>query len=294
MTRLRVGSRGSELALTQTRWVCDRLREAHLGIEIEEVIIRTHGDAATDQPFDAAWPVGSFVSALEMALVNGEIDFAVHSYKDLPSESPEGLVIAAVPQREVAHDVMVVREPVTLNDLPRRFRIGTSSPRRSAQLRRLGEVELVPIRGNVPTRLGKVTSGEVDAVVLAAAGLRRLGIEPEHVVPLPTDRFVPSPAQGALAIQSRAGDEAERLLDALNHAPSRCAVEAERAFLARVEAGCQTPLGALATLADETITLRAQLFSDDGERLVKGKATGSDPLDVGDRLGKRLVAELNG
>jgi len=294
MTTLRAGTRGSRLALTQTRWVCERLRAAHASLQIEEVIIKTHGDLATDKPFDASWPVGSFVNALEAALLEGEIDFAVHSYKDLPSQSPQGLVIAAVPEREAVEDVLVVRESVDLDRLPGGFRIGTSSPRRTAQLRRLGDVVIVPIRGNVPTRLEKIEGDDLDGVVLAAAGLRRLGLQPKHVIDLPPDRFVPSPAQGALAVQARDGEEAAKLIAVLDDEEARRAVTAERSFLAAVEAGCQTPLGALATVSGDRVELRAQLFSDDGERLAEGVEEGDDPGQVGSRLAVRLLAELRG
>lgn len=290
--RLRVGTRGSDLALTQTRWVCDQLRAAHPDLEIDETIIETHGDRATDQPFDADWPVGSFVSALERALIAGDVDFAVHSYKDLPSLSPEGLVIAAVPPREVVHDVLVCARACDLDGLPGGFRIGTSSPRRIAQMKRLGDIETVPVRGNVPTRIRKIASENLDAVVLAAAGLKRLRIEPTHVLELPTDRFVPSPAQGALAVQTREDDPAEPIVAALDDADARRAVEAERAFLAAVEAGCQTPLGALAALSGKTIALRGQLFSDDGADLAEDVEAGQDPIAVGRALAERLLARL--
>jgi hydroxymethylbilane synthase len=272
--------------------VCARLREAHPDLETTETIITTHGDVAVDRPFDADWPVGSFVGALESALAASEIDLAVHSFKDLPSASPPSLVVAAVPVREAPNDVHVVREPVKIDDLPAGFRVGTSSPRRSAQFRRLGDVEIVPIRGNVPTRVNKMEAGDYDGVILAAAGLRRLGIEPPHVVDLPPQRFVPSPAQGALAIQTRIEGPAAEIARAIEDPPSRRAVDAERAFLAHVEAGCQTPLGAWATVDGESITLRAQLFSDDGLRLVEGVERGEDAVEIGARLGARLLAEL--
>jgi hydroxymethylbilane synthase len=292
MTTLRVGTRGSDLARTQSGWVCDRLREANPGLTLDMKVISTHGDTATDVPFDAQWPVGSFVNAIEAALLAEEIDVAIHSYKDLPSVSPPGLVIAAVPVREVVHDVLVVGAPVELDDLPAGFRIGTSSPRRIAQFRRFGPVEIVPVRGNVPTRVGRVADGTADGVVLAAAGLRRLGLEPPHMIDLPTDRFLPPPAQGALAVQTRAGDVAEPFVAAIEDADARRAVAAERQFLIRVEAGCQTPLGALATVSGAAVELRAQLFSDDGAHVVEGAESGDDPVQVGDRLAVRLLAAL--
>lgn len=292
MTRLRVGTRGSELALRQTRWVCDLLRAVHAGVEFEEVVIKTHGDIATGQPLDTDFPVGGFVSAIEQALLDGRIDFAVHSYKDLPTAATPGLTIAAVPAREAPHDVLVTHQPVDLSNLPRRIRLGTSSPRRAAQFRRLADVQIVPIRGNVLTRISKVEQGGLDGVVLAAAGLRRLGLRPPNLIDLPIDRFVPAPAQGALAVQVREGDSTVALLAVIEHNPSRRSVEAERSFLRHLHAGCHTPVGALATMNGNTIALHGQLFSDDGLRMVEGVETGHDPDSVGSRLAKRLAHEL--
>lgn len=292
MTKLRVGTRGSDLALWQTDWVSDRLRASNGSLTIERVIIKTHGDEARDQRFDAEWPVGGFVGAIEQALTEGQIDFAVHSYKDLPTASTPGLVIAAVPGREQVHDVLVLRERVDLRALPHGFRIGTSSPRRAAQFRGWGKVEIVPIRGNVPTRVNKVRSGEMDGVVLAAAGLARLGIEVEHRIDLPTDRFVPSPAQGALAVQTRGGDPAEEIIGVLDDTAARRGVDAERAFLRRIGAGCHVPVGALSSMDGAAITLRGQLFSEDGARMAEGIARGDDPKELGSRLAERLLGEL--
>jgi hydroxymethylbilane synthase len=289
---LRVGTRGSQLALTQTRWVCGQVREQTPSLTIEEVIIKTHGDIERDRPFDADWPVGSFVTALESALLVDDIDVAVHSYKDLPSLSTNGLVIAAVPAREVVHDLLVTRGPVDLYHLPAGFRVGTSSPRRTAQVRRLGNVEILPLRGNVPTRLEKLERGDYDAIVCAAAGLRRLGLEPAHAMELAPERFVPAPAQGALAIQTRDGDDAATIVGRLEHAETRVAVDAERTFLARIEAGCQTPVGAWASVDAGTITLRAQLFNEDGTGMVEGIETGDDPMAIGACLADRLLADL--
>ncbi len=293
MTRVRVGTRGSELALRQTRWVCGLLRQAHRDLEFEEIVIRTHGDIATGQPLDHDFPVGGFVSAIETALLEGRIDFAVHSYKDLPTAETDGLVIAAVPPREVPQDVLITRSEVELHSLPRGLRIGTSSPRRAAQLRRVAHVTIVPIRGNVPTRIAKVQS-EVDAVVLAAAGIRRLGLRPAHMIELPVDRFVPAPAQGALAVQTRIGEALAEQLVALEDAPSRLAVEAERSFLRSIHAGCHTPVGALATVRNDTISLHGQLFSDDGARMVEGTEASRDPHVLGESLANRLKRELGG
>ena len=294
MTTLRIGTRGSDLALTQSRWFTARLCEKHPSLCVEEVIIQTHGDVAVEQKFDADWPVGGFVAAIEQALMKGEIDFAVHSYKDLQTAVTPGLVIAAVPGREVVHDVLVLREPVELDALPIGFRIGTSSPRRSAQLRQLGDVEIVPIRGNVATRIAKIERENLGGVVLAAAGLKRLGIEPPHSIDLPTNRFLPSPAQGALAIQTRAGDPAESIIRAMDEAVAHRGVEAERSFLRTIGAGCHTPVGALATIEGDSISLRGQLFSDDGERMVEGTEQSRNATEVGESLARRLVAQLGG
>ena len=294
MTKLRVGSRGSDLALWQSGWVCDRLRAIAPSIEIEQIIIKTHGDTATTQRFDANWPAGGFVGAIEQALAANEIDFAVHSFKDMQTAVTPGLIVAAIPEREVVHDVLVTREAVDLDRLPKGFKLGTSSPRRSAQFRRLGDIEIVPIRGNVPTRVGLIEGDGLDGVVLAAAGLKRLGITPAHCLDLPTDRFVPAPAQGALALQTRETGEVVELIARLDCAPTRRVVTAERSFLRGISAGCHTPVGALAKLDANDLTLHAQLFSDDGLEMVEGRETGGNAEAIGDVLAKRLLAALGG
>jgi len=263
-------------------------------VEIEEVIIQTHGDVAKDQHFDADWPVGGFVGALEQALARRDIDFATHSYKDLQTAVTLGLAIAAVPMREVVYDVLVTNHDIDLDALPSGFRVGTSSPRRAAQFRRLGDVRIVPVRGNVPTRVAKVGGGEVDGVILAAAGLKRLEIEPAFVTPLPVERFVPAPAQGAVAIQTRDEAEIMVMVGAIDDAGSRRRVEAERSFLSAIGAGCHTPVGALATLNGDSVSLDAQLFSDDGVHEVRGTETGTDGSRVGRVLADRLLGKLKG
>ena len=195
MSKLRVGTRGSDLALWQTNWVCARLREIHADLEIEQIIIKTHGDVVTDKNVGRDWPVGAFVSALENALLEKRVDFAVHSFKDLQTAETAGLVIAATPLREVPHDVLLTRGARTIAELPRGARIGTNSPRRAAQLLQLGEFEIVPIRGNVPTRVAKIERENLQAVVLAAAGMKRLGIQYPHVIELSPLEFLPAPAQ---------------------------------------------------------------------------------------------------
>ncbi|MFG1691638.1 hydroxymethylbilane synthase [Gemmatimonadota bacterium] len=291
-TSLRVGTRGSELALWQTRWVSRRLLEAHPSLSLEEVVIRTQGDAAPDESFDESWPVGAFVSALEHALLEDRIDVAVHSYKDLQTARTPGLVIAATPVREVPHDVLLARSDVSLGELPPGARIGTSSPRRRAQILRLGPFQVVPLRGNVPTRIEKLESEELDGVILAAAGLRRLGIDHPHQIALPLDRFLPAPAQGSLAVQVRVASEAEGLVALLEDTATRTCVTAERSFLKEINAGCHTPVGALATLEPAGIRLEGCLFSEDDSREAWGSETGSQPEAAGVTLARRLLKEL--
>lgn len=293
MNVIRIGTRGSDLALWQTRWVIAELKKAHTDLKCEEVILKTHGDINVDQLYDAPnTPIGWFTSAIEKALLEGEIDCAVHSYKDLPSSSPDELVIAAVPPRVEAHDVIVTNSAADLEHLPKTSRIGTSSPRRRAQLQYFLGIKGIDIRGNVPTRVAKVTSGELDGVVLAAAGLLRLNLQIPHKIGLPLDRFVPAPRQGALAVQARRDSEAQDLLSVLDDAPSSRAVEAERAFLAELAAGCQTPVGAIAHVDEPAITLRGQLFSDDGQYMVENTQRGDNPTEVGKMLAQHLAHEL--
>lgn len=291
-TTLRVGTRGSELALWQTRWVCRHLLEAHPTLSLEEVVIRTQGDVATDESFGESWPVGAFVSALEHALLEDRIDVAVHSYKDLQTARTPGLVIAATPVREVPHDVLLTRRYVSLEDIPPGARIGTSSPRRRAQILRLSPFRIVPLRGNVPTRIEKLETEELDGVILAAAGLKRLGIHHPHQIALPLDRFLPAPAQGSLAVQVRLGSDAEGLVALLDDAATRTCVVAERSFLREINAGCHTPVGALATLQPTGIRLRGCLFNEDDSKEAWGSETGSDPEAAGVALARRLLTEL--
>ena len=310
--KLRVGTRGSDLALWQTNWVCDRLRAAHRGLDIEQIIIKTQGDLDAKSNFGRDWPVGAFVSALENALTERRVDFAVHSFKDLQTAETAGLTIAATPPREVVHDVLLLKKGVRLlfddgeadsrqgeatkSSLtpfwPDGARIGTNSPRRAAQLLQFGKVEIVPIRGNVPTRIAKIERENLTGVVLAAAGLKRLGIKHPDRIDLPTDRFVPAPAQGALAIQTRVEDEAHALCAVLDDPATRKAVVAERQVLSRINAGCHTPVGTLATVDGDRITLHAKLFSDDYSVVAEGTLEGADPIAVGTELADRLIADL--
>jgi hydroxymethylbilane synthase len=293
MTPLKVGTRGSALARTQTSTVVAAI--AALGLKVEVVEIVTTGDRST-AALTQIGGTGVFVSALRDALLAREIDVAVHSYKDLPTAPEPGLLIAAVPQREDPRDALVARDGLTLGELPPGAVIGTGSPRRAAQIRALGlGVEVVPIRGNVDTRLGKVSSGTLDAVVLARAGLARLDRLDAVTETLDPLQVLPAPAQGALAVECRASDsELVAQLGALDHAESRAAVVAERALLAALEAGCTAPVGGLAVIADgddgPELFLRGSVTAADGSDAVRLSATG--PVTDAAAIGRRLAADL--
>jgi len=294
MTRIRVGTRGSDLALAQTRWVCDQLSAVDPLVAFEIVICQTEGDKLALNESEGSLPLGAFSKNVERDIESGEVDFAVHSYKDLPTAPTLGLVIAAVPQREVPHDVLITRAQVELHSLPPGFRVGTGSPRRAAQLRRLADVDIVSIRGNVPTRIARVENGELDAVVIAAAGIRRLGRRVPNKIELPIDDFLPAPAQGALAIQTSAKSAWIPLLRRMEHRESRLAVDAERAFLHLFQAGCQQAIGAWAMVQDSVIQLKGEFFSPDGRTWARGTETGIDSTQVGIELARRLAREMQG
>jgi hydroxymethylbilane synthase len=295
---LRVGTRASALARTQTAGVIEALGRA-----VDIVPIVTDGDRSPEAVTQLGG-TGVFVSALRTALLNGEIDIAVHSYKDLPTAAAAGILIAAVPPREDPRDALVARDGLTLGELPAGARIGTGSPRRAAQLRALGlGLEIVPLRGNVDTRLGKVVAGELDAVVLAYAGLRRLGRADVVTEILDPIQMLPAPAQGALAVECRSSDDALiEALAALDSADARVAVTAERALLAALEAGCSAPVGALAEVAEADVLdgtsdaeklevfLRGCVTAADGSAAVRLSATG--PTTDADEVGRRLAADL--
>ncbi len=293
-TRLRLGTRGSALALAQSAGIAATLI-AHLGREVEMVSVQTRGDSS---PVAIAQlgGTGVFVTALRDALLEDAVDLAVHSYKDLPTAAAPDLVVAAVPRREDPRDVLVARDGQTLGELGQGARVGTGSPRRTAQLRALGlGLDVVGVRGNVDTRLGKVASGELDAVVLARAGLARLDRLAEVTEVLDPLQVLPAPGQGALAVECRAADgELAAMLGALDDPDSRTAVEAERALLAALEGGCTAPVGALAEVAEgdagPEIYLRGLVAAVDGSDAVRLSATG--PTSDATGVGRRLAAEL--
>jgi hydroxymethylbilane synthase len=294
MSTLRLGTRRSALATTQSSWVADRLRA--LGHDVELVEVSTEGDLDRTTPIAQLGGTGVFVSALREALAEGRVDLAVHSLKDLPTAEDPRVVVAAVPVREDVRDALVARDGLTLGELPAGATVGTGSPRRRAQLEALGlGLELRDLRGNVDTRLAHVHDGRLDAVVLAAAGLRRLGRADEVTELLDPLQVLPAPGQGALAVEVRADDDAARAAVApLEDPDARACVTAERALLAELEAGCSAPVGALAEVVEGVdtteLSLRAVVAAPDGSSDLRRSLTG-DPAEAAD-LGRRLARLL--
>ncbi|MCW3491922.1 hydroxymethylbilane synthase [Microbacterium sp. SSM24] len=291
MTALRIGTRGSALALTQTGMVASDLSDA-TGVKTELVTITTDGDR-TNEPLSRAGGMGLFTGALRDALLEDRCDLVVHSLKDLPTAPHDRLVVAAIPVREDPRDALCARDGLTLETLPEGARVGTGSPRRMAQLRaKRPDLEVVDIRGNVDTRLGRVAPGDLDAVVLAAAGLRRLGRTDVITEYLDADRWPTAPGQGALAIEVRTGDE--DLVRALDHAETRAAVEAERGVLARLEAGCSAPVGARAVVDAGLLFLSASVYSLDGQTVLTAShaAAWPDDGDPSQDIAARAAREL--
>jgi hydroxymethylbilane synthase len=291
---LRLGTRASALARTQSQTVADAITAA-TGAPVELVPIVTEGDRSS-AAIAQLGGTGVFVAAIRRALVEGTVDLAVHSYKDLPTAAEPGLAIAAVPGREDPRDALVARDGLTLGELPPGSRIGTGAPRRVAQLRALGlGLDIVPIRGNVDTRLARVAPGDLDAVVLARAGLARLGrldVVTETLDPL---QVLPAPAQGALAVECRASDARTReLIGRLEDPAARACVQAERSTLAALEAGCSAPVAAYAEVAEGNagpeLFLRASVTAIDGSDAVRGSVSG--PLPEATALGRALATEL--
>jgi hydroxymethylbilane synthase len=284
---LRIGTRRSPLALAQADEVRRRLAEH--GVDAELVPMATSGDEGAPSQDVPGGLKGLFVDTILDALERGAIDIAVHSAKDLPADDEEGLVIGAVPERADPADVLVLREPT----LPSGAVIGTSSIRRRAQLMRaFPGVTVEDLRGNVDTRMRKVTDGVVDAAVLAAAGLARLGMSPEHAAPLGLDVMVPAPGQGALALQAREDDfPTLTALASLDHVPSRVALEAERSLMWRLGGGCALPLGALATVVDNRVEMIAVVLSPDGSRMARAEAVSDSSEGVAGAVTKGLIDE---
>jgi len=292
---IRIGTRSSELALRQARLVQAALLER--GVESELVTYRTLGDKRLDEPLSTIGAKGLFTKELEVDLRKGKTDLAVHSLKDLPTDSPPGLLVAAVLEREDPRDALVLNRGImgqSLDDLPRGSRVGTSSLRRRAQLLAIRpDLEVAELRGNVPTRLRKVDEGRVHAAILAAAGLHRLGAHQHITCYLDAPAWLPAAGQGAIAVQVRDDDDRIRALaESLNDMPTMRAVRAERAFLQALEGGCQVPIGALAVPTDDGALLHGMIADVSGARVVRG--TIALDVDEPELSGVRLANQLRG
>jgi hydroxymethylbilane synthase len=289
MARLRIGSRGSQLALWQAHHISALLREK--GHEVELEIIKTTGDKITDVALAMVGTKGMFTKEIEEALAEGRVDLAVHSLKDLPTELAPEFEIAAITTRENSCDVFCSKKYGSVDELPQRARVGTSSLRRQAQLKaRRPDLDIHPLRGNVDTRLRKLEEGEYDAIILAAAGLNRLGKTQLVKQVIPPDVMCPAAGQGALGIEIRAGDSATRQhLAFLDDKAARATTTCERALLNRLGGGCQVPIGASATMRNGRLHLEAIVAHPDGSQVLRESRDGDDPLKLGDEVGKALL-----
>lgn len=293
LMKLVIGTRGSQLALWQANWVKDQLTA--LGHEIEIRIIKTTGDKMKNIPLTRSGTKGLFIKEIEEALLDGSVDLAVHSMKDLPTDQPEGLVVGAVPEREDPRDVLISASGKRFDGLRTGARVGTGSLRRQSQLRKLrADLELVPIRGNLDTRLRKLDRGECDALVLAAAGVRRLGWRERIAEYFTSDQVCPAVGQGALAIECREGDKrAQDVFGALDHGPTHHAVRAERAMLRRLGGGCQVPIAAHAVAENGELKLTGVVADLEGKKVIRTLAHGpsGDPESLGARAAEDLLSQ---
>jgi hydroxymethylbilane synthase len=294
--RRRIGTRGSPLALAQAREACRRLAQAHGLPEsaFEIVAITTSGDRIQNRPLSEVGGKGLFTKEIEEALLSGTIDLAVHSAKDMPTILPDGFMIAAYPPREDVRDAFISTRHATLEALPQGAIVGTSSLRRQAQvLRRHPHLRVVGLRGNVETRLRKLEAGDADATLLACAGLNRLGLQHRITSPIETDVMLPAVAQGAIALEIRADDDATAaLLGAINHQETAICVTAERALLAKLDGSCRTPIAGLAVLSNDRLRLSGEILTPDGTQSHASSREGLPQEAV--RMGEDLAAELLG
>lgn len=289
---LRIGTRASQLALFQANWVKEKLVQVHPHIKATLIKIKTTGDKIQDAPLANIGGKGLFVKEIEEALISKKIDLAVHSIKDVPTELPEGLHLSAITKREDPRDVLISREGRPLKDLPRGAKIGTSSLRRQAQLLHFrGDLEMIPLRGNLDTRLRKLDTLNLDGIVLAYAGVRRLGLDERITEIIPIDISLPAIGQGALGIETRIGDEEiEEKIQFFNDPDSSIAVSAERAFLRRLGGGCQVPIAAFGRIENATLKIDGVVGTLDGKRLIRHHLEG--PLDKAEVLGTLLAQIL--
>ncbi|HBV96792.1 MAG: hydroxymethylbilane synthase [Peptococcaceae bacterium BICA1-7] len=295
MREIRIGTRESRLAMWQAGWVAERIKEISPGCAVRLVGIKTKGDNILDAALSKIGDKGLFTRELEHAMIREEIDMAVHSMKDLPTLIPDGLTIGAVCLREYPGDVLVSKNGCKLSDLRPGAVIGTSSLRRIAQLKRVRpDFQFVNVRGNLNTRLKKLAEQDIDALVLAYAGLIRLGFRDRISEKLPFDILLPAVGQGAVGVEARVGDRfVMDLLKEIDHGPSRLAISAERALMRRLEGGCQVPIGALAIKDDQELLLEAMVASLDGSAMIRLSLTGSvnDPESLGTRLAEAMLAK---
>lgn len=295
MLALRLGTRGSVLARWQAEHVADLLRPLLAPRPIELVIIRTTGDVLRDAPLAQIGGTGVFTREIQHSLLRGDVDLAIHSCKDLPTQSVPGLLLAAVPERGPANDVFISTKYPSLDALPSGARVATASLRRQALLRRFRpDVQIVPIRGNVETRLRKLTEENLDGLILAEAGLARLGLSHLITQRLDIDRWVPAVGQGAIAIECRADDTSTlALVQRINHPATWLAITAERAFLRRLGGGCQVPIAAHATVSGPYLTLHGLILAPDGSRALEATETATAPqaATIGEQLALRLLEQ---
>ena len=289
---LRIGTRGSQLALYQANWVKEKLIQAHPTLKVTLIKIKTTGDRIQDAPLAKIGGKGLFVKEIEEALITRRIDLAVHSIKDVPTELPEGLHLSAITKREDPRDVFISGDGTLLKDLPQGAKVGTSSLRRQAQLLHFrGDFEMVPLRGNLDTRLKKLRAMNLHGIVLALAGVRRLGLESRITEIIPTEISIPAIGQGALGIEARVGDEEiEEHIRFLNDPASSIAIIGERAFLRRLEGGCQVPIAAFGRTVGSAIQMDGLVGTIDGKRLIRGHVEGT--LEEAEPLGIKLAEVL--
>ncbi len=292
MKKLRIGTRGSQLALWQANFIKSSIDDLFPELEVEIITIRTTGDRITDRPLSMVGGKGLFVKEIESALLNKEIDLAVHSMKDMPGELPQGLVIGAIPERENPFDVMISKDNKLLADYPAGARIGTSSLRRGSQLKAFrADLEIVSIRGNLDTRIKKLKSGEYDAIVLAAAGLIRLGQADEITQYLDETLMVPAVGQGALCIETRENDvDIAPVMAKLDHDPTRTCVIGERAFLKQIEGSCHIPVACFGEVKNDQVMLTALVASEDGQEVIKEQIVAH--VDTIEDHGRKLANQL--
>ena len=290
---LKIGTRGSKLALTQSHWVKEKIEKKHSHIQVELVRIKTTGDKILDSPLSEIGGKGLFVKEIEDALLEKRVDMAVHSVKDVPAELPEPLMVSVFPKREDPHDALLSRDNLTLDGLPLHARVGTSSLRRITQLLYIRpDLDTVPVRGNVDTRIRKLESGEFHAIILAVAGLKRLGLASRIDERISSQLLMPAIGQGALGLEVRQEDQKTMdLISFLNHGPTEMTVRAERAFLQELEGGCQVPIAAIGSLNDENLYLRGMVANLDGTEILKDEITGKKDKaeELGITLAKRLL-----